>query len=171
MGAWTGTDQEAEKIFRTIYDDEYEKLVRCAASYLRVISNKPYVLNKAEDVVQETFALAWKHRTIVLAKESPVGWMYKALQYKAREMMREENKWTKRLIRYSQYHAAPVEVYVSLELELDGLVPKADFDLLHRFYIEGYSYRELCKETGLTKEALGVRMHRTRKKMREALEQ
>lgn len=171
MGTWTGTDQEAEAIIQKIYEAEYEKLVRCAISYLKVGNNKAHVVSRAEDVVQDMFALAWERRRDVLSSEKPVGWLYIALQYKAKELLKEENKWIKRLLRYEQFYVQPTEPYISLELELDGLVAKEDFDLLYKFYVVGYSYQELCEEMGLTKTALGARIHRIKHKIQEKLKE
>lgn len=167
MGTWMGTDQEAEEIIQEIYESEYEKLVRCAILYLKKGDNKAHVLSRAEDVVQETFALAWKRRVDVLSSEKPVGWLYNALQYEAKTFLKEENKWIKRLLRYEQFYIEPPEPCVSLEFELGDLISKEDFDLLYRFYVAGYSYRELCEETGLSKTALGVRIHRIKQKVQQ----
>ena len=98
MGTWAGTDQEAEAIIQKIYEAEYEKLVRCAISYLKVGNNKAHVVSRAEDVVQDMFALAWERRRDVLSSEKPVGWLYITLQYKAKELLREENKWIKQYL-------------------------------------------------------------------------
>ena len=169
MGIWTGTDQEAEEIFRKIYINEYEKLVRCAVSYLKARDDKPDALNRAEDVVQELFALAWERRKTVLSSEKPVGWLYKALQYKIKDLLKEDNRWAKVLLRNDQLYVEPAEPDRSEELELKNLVSKEDFDLLYSLYVAGYSYRELCEKTGLTKSALGVRVHRIKRKLKEKL--
>lgn len=167
MGTWTGTDQEAEVIFKEIYETEYEKLVRCAIIYLKKGNNEAHVLSRAEDVVQEMFALAWKRRSEVLSSEKPVGWLYNALQYEAKTFLKQENKWVKQLLRYEQFYIEPPEPCVSLGFELRDLLSKEDYNLLYRFYVAGYSYRELCEETGLTKSALGVRIHRIKQKVQQ----
>lgn len=169
MGTWTGTDQEAEKIIHKIYEDEYEKLVRCAAAYLKARNDGLHVYGRAEDTVQELFVLVWERREDVLSSEKPVGWLYKALAYKAKAMLREDNKWTKRLLRYERFYVKPAEPDIDLELDLKGLVPKEDFDLLYSFYVMGYSYRELCAKTGISGSALGTRMHRIKRRMRKKL--
>lgn len=171
MEAWTGSELEAAQLIQKICETEYEKLLRCAASYLMVRNSSLHILNKAEDVVQETFALAWEHKEDVLSSEKPVGWFYKALQYKAKELVKKENRWIKLLLRYQQFYVQPPEAYIHLEFELEGLISKENFDLLHKFYVEGYSYQDLCAETGLTKSALGVRIRRARLKIQEKLKE
>lgn len=169
MEIWTGTDLEAEEVIQKLYNNEYEKLVRNAVSYLRTRSSKPHMAGRAEDVVQETFALLWERRKEVLSREKPEMWLYKALQYKSKELLREENKWVKLLLRYEQFYIPPTEIDGNFEWNLESFVPKEDYDLLYKFYVAGYSYQELCKETGLSKTALGVRIHRIKKKIREKL--
>lgn len=115
------------------------------------------------------FTLAWKRREEVLAREKPVGWLYEALSYKVLELMREENRWTKRMLQYEQFYVPPTELQLSLETELGWVVPPEDFHLLRRIYVEGYSYRELCEEMNLSKSALADRVHRIKKKIRESV--
>lgn len=120
--------------------------------------------------MQEMFTLAWEHRREILGKERPVGWFYKALQYKIMELLKDENKWRKLLLRYKQLYIPPAEPNASLEFELKELVTREDFDLLHKLYWEGYSYREICQEMDLTKSALAAKVHRIKKKIRAELE-
>ena len=98
MRIWNGTDSEAEKIFTELFQQEYEKLIRCAIIYLKAGDTKMATKGRAEVAVQETFALAWEHRDKVLSREKPVGWLYKALQYKSKDILREENKRRKRIL-------------------------------------------------------------------------
>ena len=173
MGIWTGADQEAKELIYKLYKGEYEKLVRCAISYLKTGNDEPNVRSRAEDVVQETFTLFWERRRDVLSKEKPVGWLYKALQRKAWALLKEENKWIRRLNKYKQFYTQPDESYISLEmerLEMEDLVSKEDFTLLYKFCVAGYTYQELSEETGLSKSALGTRIHRAKRKIREKLE-
>ena len=171
MGIWTGTDQEAEEIVQKVFEKEYEKLVRCAASYLAGEGSGRHKLGRAEDAVQELFALVWERRVDVLSSDKPVGWMYKALWYMAKDVEREDIKWAERLERYEKFYDEPAEPDTSWELELEKLVSKEDFNLLYSFYVMGYSYRELCEKTGLTKAALGVKIWRIKRKIKEKLKE
>ena len=102
-----------------------------------------------------------------------MGWLYKALQRKAWALLKEENKWIRRLNKYKQFYTQPDESYISLEmerLEMEDLVSKEDFTLLYKFCVAGYTYQELSEETGLSKSALGTRIHRAKRKIREKLE-
>lgn len=166
MSMWSGTDEEAKQIFHDFFTSEYAKMIRCAKGMLKSKEDCKQVDSRAEVVVQETFVLAWTRRREVLASEKPVGWLYEALGYKVLELMREENKWTKRLLRYQQLHVPLSETIVSPEIELIEMVSTEDFNLLSRIYMEGYSYQELSKEMNLSKSALADRVHRIKKKIR-----
>ncbi|MCI8304222.1 MAG: hypothetical protein HFF52_06300 [Lawsonibacter sp.] len=165
MRIWNGTDSEAEKIFTELFQQEYEKLIRCAIIYLKAGDTKMATKGRAEVAVQETFALAWEHRDKVLSREKPVGWLYKALQYKSKDILREENKWRKRILLFERTETPSDDPYSRLDLDLYGTIPEQDFDLLHKVYWEGYSYRELCGDMNLSKSALGARLLRLRRKI------
>lgn len=167
MGVWNGTDQEAEEIFHRFFVEEYEKLIRCAGIYLRAYDQRKPINGRSEITVQEMFTLAWERRQEVLSKEKPIGWLYNALQYKVMELLREENRWAKLLLRYEQQNMKPAEEPISLEVEFAGLVPDEDLELLYRIYLYGYSYNELCQEMGLTKSALAVKVHRIKEKIKK----
>lgn len=169
MATWNGTDQEAKEIFHGFFVQEYEKLIRCAIIYLKLKRTDANLMDKAEDVVQEMFFQAWKDRQDVLSKEKPIGWLYEALQYKVKEYLREENKWEKRLRRYKEFYVSPPEPHINLKCELDGIISKEDLDLLYKKYVIGYSYQELCRETGLTKQAQATQIHRIKKKIQDKL--
>jgi len=171
MSKWKGTDKDTDAIFRDIFENEYEKMVGCAISYLALKNSGAQIKSKAEVAVQEMFALAWERRQEVLSCEKPIGWMYEAIGYKVKELLREENKWEKRLRRYKEFYIPPTGPHIELEFELGGIVPKEDLDLLYRIYVEGYSYQELCEEMNLTKAALADRVHRIKKKIRKALKE
>lgn len=163
-------DQNANEIFHHLFEQEYEGLIRYASAILRVRTKNAPVNGRAEVAVQEMFVLAWDRRDEVLSSKQPVGWLYKALYYKVLEVLKAENQWKKRLIRYRENYVPPVPEHISLNVNFDGLVPKKDFDLLCRMYIEGYSYAELCQELGLTKSELAVKIYRIKQKIREQLQ-
>lgn len=171
MGAWKGTDLKANEIFHDFFKEEHEKLIHCAVAYLGLKHTGAHVFSRAEDVVQEMFAFAWEHRAEVLSSEKPVGWLYKALYYKVKELLREENMWEKRLRRYQAYYVPPAHSNQELKMELESVVSTEDFDLLYKIYVLGYSYREICQSTGLTKQVLAAKVHRIKKKIREKLEE
>lgn len=164
------TEQEAQERFHEFFQSEYKSMLRYASYVLSLKSGRREELRgRAEEAVQETFAFAWERRAEVLASEKPVGWLYNALCFKAQELIKAENRWTKRLLKYAQYYNPRPQAYLSLEVELGDLVPKEDFELLCRVYINGCGYRELCKELNVTKSALAVRLFRIKERIRKQL--
>lgn len=169
MSNWKGSDPEAREIFQNFFREEHEKLIYCATSYLKLKHTEGNMTSRAEDVVQEMFAFAWERRGEVLSSEKPVGWLYKALYYKVKELLREENMWEKRLRRYREHYISATNSLQEWKLELEEVVSREDFDLLYKIYVMGYSYRELCQVMGLTKQALAAKVHRIKKKIQKKL--
>lgn len=162
--------QDTSELFRQLFEEQYQGMMRYASAILKARDSGSLINGRAEVAVQETFMLAWERRDEVLTSNQPASWLYKALYYKILEILKEENRWRKRLLLYERNYVPPVETHISLDVEFEGLVPKEDFDLLWRMYGEGYSYAELCRETGLTKSALAVKIHRIKKKIQKQLD-
>lgn len=51
MDTWNGTDQEAKEIFHDFFQQEYEKLTRCAFAYLNPKIAGNHGMDRAEDVL------------------------------------------------------------------------------------------------------------------------
>ena len=51
-----------------------------------------------------------------------------------------------------------------LKSELADLVPEEDYLLLKRLYLDGDTYQELCRELGLKKSALAMKIRRIKER-------
>lgn len=151
------TDQLIEDLFFR----EWSKLVRYAKIQLRRYG--PNVIDhngRAEEIVQELFYTAYKKVDEVKASESPEKWLYNALYYKVKENLREDRKWVKCLMLLpSEEDLAPPPTVD----ELEELIPKEDYLILRRLYVEGYTYEELCAELECKQSCLAMRVHRAKK--------
>lgn len=162
--------KEDYEIFTKLYKTEYEGLLRYACAILKGRSNGNPVKGRAEEAVQEMFVFAWERRDELLSSEKPVGWLYNSLHYKVLELIREENKWTKRLLFLEDHETEKNEPHVSLNVELEGIISKEEYDLLKRIYMDGYSYKELCEELHMNKSALGMKIKRIKEKILKNIE-
>ena len=151
------TDQFIEDFFFR----EWSKLVRYAKIQIRRYG-PTYIDSdgRAEEVVQELFYTVCKKVEEVSASENPEGWLYNALYYKVKEVLREDRKWVRclMLLPSEEELIPPPEID-----ELEELIPKEDYLLLRQLYVEGCTYRELCDELGCTKSGLGMRVQRIKK--------
>lgn len=157
------------ELFEELYRRDRKKLINYAMTILRKYGvDNMSVADRAEEVVQEVFIQAWKKRNDPTFREFPLQWLCKTVVYKVREALREDRNWAKRLA------LVPVETgtYEAWEPMEDWtqLVPKEDFELLRKLYLEGYTYKELCAELGIKKSTLAMRISRSKERIRKNLQ-
>ena len=155
-----------ERLFR----DGYHDYVRYTEINLQKHGSK-YLSTRgcAEDVVQEAFYLICERPDDIMNSESPVGWVYRALNYKIRETLRRERKWNKyriNMIFPSERISDPTEEVMDLE----AFIGKEDCRLLEKLYLEGYTYQEVSDELGIKKSTLGMRVTRIKDRCIEKFE-
>lgn len=164
--AVVATDME---FFEDLYRRDRQKLINYATAILwKYGAGNMSVADRAEEVVQDAFCLAWKKRDDPTFREFPSQWMCKTVVYKVREALREDRKWVKCLT------LLPEKMVVDEPWEmidhLAGIVPKEDYDLLRKLYQEGYTYKELCAQLGVKKSALAMRISRSKERIRKNLQ-
>ena len=151
------TDQLIEDLFFR----EWSKLVRYAKIQLRHYGPNMIDHNgRAEELVQELFYTAYKKSDELKNSESPERWLYNALYYKIKEALREDRKWVKCLMLLPSKEDLVPPPQID---ELEELIPEEDYLLLRQFYVEGYTYDELCAELGCKPSCLAMRIHRAKK--------
>lgn len=153
----------SEEEFEQIYKENYESFIRYATAIFKA-NGSQYVSasGRAEEAVQEMCAVAWENRDKLSAAPSPLGWMYTTLQFKVRELLREDRAWMKRLLQISeQYSSEDEDTYdFRLKAEMEDIIKPKDYLLLKRLYLDGYTYTEVGTAMGLKKSALAMRVKR-----------
>ena len=161
---WSLSPDEFERIFR----ENYDSFVRYAVTIFKAHGSQYVsVSGRAEEAVQEMFAYAWEHREKMAAAASPLGWMYATLQYKVRELLREDRTWIKRLLQISEPCRAEDTYDFRLKAELEDMIAPNDYLLLKRLYLDGYTYTEVASAMGLKKSALAMRVKRIKEALRD----
>ena len=167
MGGGNPLKAEDQAYFQKLYTDHYRALLSCA----RQLGIAP---EAAEDDVQDAFLVALNRIGDIKACDSPraylqqilknvVGSRLRSLRYaldlreklRVRERMRQEEPPGDEL--------PPEELY-------RGAVGDGDLSLLIRFYVEGWSQRELAEELGISENAVKMRLKHARGRLRSALE-
>lgn len=162
-------DELTNQFVQDLFSREWKGLLRYAKIQLRNhgIPNID-IEGRAEDAVQELFCTVCDKADQIKKMETPEKWLYAALYYKLKEVIKEDRKWLK------CWTALPIaeniEPNVQLDDELLGIVKNEDYLLLRKLYIEGYTYKELCGELGISKSLLGVRIYKIKKAFREIYE-
>ena len=156
MSTVSGLSPEESDALEQLYRSEFTRMLRIARYSLK---ND----NLAETAVQETFVTAARKIGTLLSSPNPTGWLYITLNYTIKQLQRE------RLV--------AIQRFVSLEdapeqsqddNEPDGIVLESNEDLrlFKRYYLEGYSLKELAAELGISVPALKMRITRARKRLK-----
>ena len=151
----------SDEEFEQIYKENYDRFLRYAATIFRACG--PYNISadgRAEEAVQEMCAFAWEHRDKMSEAEFPVRWMFRVLYYKVRELLRDEQTWTKRMQQISEQFCEEDVNDFRLKVELEDLIPSKDYLLLKHLYLDGYTYAEVGAAMSLKKSALAMRVKR-----------
>ena len=155
--------------FEGLFQKDRQKLINYAKIILRKYgAGNMSVADRAEEVVQEVFMLAWRKRDDPVFLDFPTRWLYKAVVFKVREALREDRKWVKCL------SLLPEKTVVDEPWEmidhLADVVPKEDYDLLWKVYQGGYTYKQLCAELNVKKSTLAMRISRSKERIRNILQ-
>ena len=123
----------------------------------------------AEEVVQETFRVAWEaiwQREV----QYPKTWLRKIAE-NIRNRLRQQDR-RKDLL--SGADALPEDEWedpVDVELEYNGVISRRDLHLLKRLAVDGCTYAEAAQELHTTAEACRKRAARAKQLLRKLLEE
>ena len=153
---------DLEEIYGHYFQTYYTKLWRLAQRILTRHTGRSDP-DRAAEAVQEAFLVAWEKPKDFLGSVSPVGWLVNTLKFVLQNMIREDQRWHARLREFQAHldrdavHPAP-----GADLEIEGLIPPEELELLKRLYLYGETYEELCRELGLKKSTLAMRVKKSK---------
>lgn len=149
-----------ERLIRT----HHKELLRLASIWLYQRANDAVDFGRAEEAVQETFTIAWEKREILMEHPKPIAWLNIALKNVIKNMVRDDQKWAECLLRVPAEQVQPAP---GADLELEGIIPSEDMDILKHLYLYGETYEEICEDLGLKKSALAMRVKRSKELFRK----
>lgn len=164
MGEIDATDEDS---FRLLFESSYSKLVAYARR--RALDRA-----EADDVVSEVFAVAWRRRGDIAADAPPLPWLYGI----AANVLRNHRRAANRRLQLAEVleiqprrgvEADPAErmgagIRAALrELSFD------DQEVLRLVAWEGLSHAEVGVVLSCSTNAVGIRIHRARTRLREEL--
>jgi len=150
-----------------LFEKEYAGLVRYAQIVFQKRGGYVDPRGRAEEIVQETFYLAIEKRDELIAREDKKAWLISAVSYKVRDALKEDRKWVKGLLLLPDEEKA---FSFQEPEETPEYISKEDYRLLRRLYVEGYTYKELCEELGMSKSTLAMKINRIKKAARKKYE-
>jgi RNA polymerase sigma factor (sigma-70 family) len=126
----------------------------------------------AQDVVQDTFVVAWRKReSIELIDGSALPWLLTTARYICLARLRGEIRRRTETVPPEWLHeiAAPSVDDETAVDELLATLRSADRQVVELVLIEGLSYAEAASRLGLTVSATGKRVQRARDQLRKRL--
>ncbi len=124
----------------------------------------------AEEVVQETFRVAWEaiwQREV----QYPKTWLRKIAENIIRNRLRQQDRRKDLLSGAGALPEDEWEDPVDVELEYDGFISRRDLHLLKRLAVDGCTYAEAAQELHTTAEACRKRAARAKQLLRKLLEE
>jgi RNA polymerase sigma-70 factor (ECF subfamily) len=127
----------------------------------------------AQDIVQETFALAWRARKQLREDVAVQAWLYKILR-------REAFRWLSRREPWGEWEAVAcgevAETSDSIDLRIDLLNSLQAISPLHReilvmYYLTDMSYEELALAVEIPVGTVMSRLNRARNALRKVIEE
>ena len=167
IGGERPLETEDQAFFRELYQSHYSALVSCACQL-------GFPREAAEDYVQDAFLAAIRHISDLRRCANPRGYLQQILKnvigYRLRGM-RYALDLQRKLEEQELMREGPHPDALPPEALYRGAVGDEDLRLLIRFYLEGWSQRELAGELGISENAVKMRLKHARERLRRALEE
>lgn len=157
--------------FNEIYERQYKRIFLMACSYMKNIAD-------SEDVCQITFEKYLRHNPVFENEASEHAWFIKTAANVCKNML--ELSWKKKTIYMGEdtifdslsnnlENVEKVDAGYGLVVEIQQL-PLKYREVLHLFYYEEYSVKEISEILGIKQSAVTTRLNRARKKLGDRLE-
>lgn len=151
-----------------VIEDAYKAYFKDVYGYVvRRVGNETV----AEDIVHDVFLTALDKIEKFRNHPQQKGWLMVTARNKMRELKRKmENNPLESLEEMVEVGEEEVD-YEKIEFELTVLevVKEEEWELIKDYYLRGVTIREMAEKYGITENAMTVRLHRLRKKIKERI--
>lgn len=159
--------QDASLFIERFYRECYKKLYAYAYSILRNRMD-------AEVAVQEAFAAACEAPTELMNSENPIGWMKKAVKFRALQLLDERKRTDALLLTLTSLDpgvnlSVRDDTNTELELLCQAIVSKDEFDFFLRLALGATSFIEESKRLHIKLPACYKRFERIRDKLQHGI--
>ena len=123
----------------------------------------------AEEAVQETFVIACIKRHALENSPNPEGWLMNTLKNVCRNIQKNRNYYLSRILSLNEsvLGTTALESDNLWETNVQDFISKEDFMILKKIILDGYSYKDLAKELGISLEACKKRAQRAKQRFRK----
>jgi RNA polymerase sigma-70 factor, ECF subfamily len=161
-------------------DDVNREFTRLVDNHRRALQR--YVLRRladqddSDDVVSETFAIAWRKRDALPPRDRELPWLYGIAFRVLSNHRRSRDRWIRLHNRISREREGESDVEEWRELESNELMKamhslgKLDREVLRLAYWEKLKYRDIAISLQMSENAVAIRATRAKKKLRARLE-
>ena len=123
----------------------------------------------AEEAVQETFVIACIKQHALENSPNPEGWIMNTLKNVCRNIQKNRNYYLSRILSLNESVLGTTDLESDdlWETNVQGFISKEDFMILKKIILDGYSYKDLAKELGISIEACKKRAQRAKQRFRK----
>lgn len=155
--------------YQSARPEDFEALVtkhenRLYRTALAITGNK----SDAEDLVQEAFIRAYEKAPEFQSEEHEKAWLIRVTVNLCHDLMR--SPWRRRIMRQLDSYPAAEPKQDELLEEIMRL-PARYRTVLHLFYYEGYSVRDISQLTGQRESTIRSQLTRARQKLKARLQE
>lgn len=151
---------EKRRFIQTLFETYYPRLIQRA---YRLTTDREL----AQDLVQDTFVLAFAHEEELARHPAPEGWLtltlFNLVRNERRKLARQN------CISLEEVHPCCVQETTPVEELLPSQLPQEERSLLIWHYEQQLSYTEMARRLGVSEHACRMRMSRALKKCRKLL--
>ena len=151
-----------------------ETICRIVAQYspmlLRLASTRLDSTADAEDAVQEVYVKLLTAQPVFRDAEHEKAWLIRATLHRASDIRRRADRRNLPLDTAEQLPAPETDRDASILTAVRAL-PKAYSAVIHLYYYEGYSIKEIGKMLGIPAATAGTRLARGRERLRQMLKE